>query len=603
MQRETEDKIELTIFDGRRERRLITEIKKPLLEVFRENGVYFNAPCSGRGVCGKCLVTLVAGHLSVMDAAAVVARCAEPGETVLACRSALLESCRIDISEATERGFAGSSDILPRQSENPDNGYETLRFVPGPGSWENAGSVSESICQGLGRRLDFSHKALRQLSCWMATSLQQNHFAPDSTSPVWLTVRDSRALHVRTAEDAPLYGIGVDIGTTTIAFALVDLATGVLLNSVTLLNSQRQYGADVISRSQKAAAGFGDALRECLRSDLARGIDELCRQETEAVVRLVIAGNPTMLHLLLGLRPDSLAIYPFTALTRSQISLSTAELFGVFPVDCEAVMLPCLAAYAGADLVAGMLHCRLDSEAHLTLLVDLGTNGELAIGDGERILCTSTAAGPAFEGANISCGVGSVTGAISRFDIRDGKVLVQTIGEASPIGICGSGVLDIVAVGLRERLIDRTGRLQVGNAPVDSLEVGRKANGEAIVFNQKDIREFQLAKAAIRSGLEILLREYGRSWTDVGRVFIAGGFGAGLDVNHAVAVGLLPVELRQKLRAVGNSALGGTVDYLLYSERREAVKKLQEKASYIDLSRHPSFNDLFIAQLDFAPME
>ena len=199
--------------------------------------------------------------------------------------------------------------------------------------------------------------------------------------------------------------------------------------------------------------------------------------------------------------------------------------------------------------------------------------------------------------------MGSVPGAISRFDIEDGAIAIRTIGDVAPLGICGSGVVDIIAVGLREGMIDRTGRLQGDSEAGDSITVGKKANGETIVFTQKDVREFQLAKAAIRTGLEILLREFGCNWSDVAAVFVAGGFGARIDVDSAVAVGLLPVEVGGKIQAVGNSALAGTVEYLVHRDRREAVGRLRDTASCIDLSRHPLFNDLFIAQLDFAPLE
>ena len=600
---EPAENIELTIIDGQQDRRITAVANQSLLDILKQQGIYVNAPCGGRGTCGKCKIELVAGRLMVASAGESEARLVEPGEMALACRATVLETCCIDISALTEQGFAGNTEMKFRQSLPTDNGLEKVRFVAMPGSWDVGGSVSESICQALERRLSFSPKALRQLSRWMAESLQQHFTAPDSAAPIWLTIRDNRVLYVRTAEKSPLFGIGVDIGTTTIALSLVDLETGTVVDSMTLLNSQRQFGADVISRIQKAAEGFGDALQQRLRIDIARGVEALCRQKTEAVVQLVIVGNPTMLHLLLGLRPDSLALHPFAPVTRSQMSLSTAELFGEFPVECEAVLLPSLGAYVGADLVTGLMHCRMDRLDQVAVLIDLGTNGEMAIGNAERVLCTSTAAGPAFEGANISCGMGSVPGAISRFDIEDGAIAIRTIGDVAPLGICGSGVVDIIAVGLREGMIDRTGRLQGDSEAGDSITVGKKANGETIVFTQKDVREFQLAKAAIRTGLEILLREFGCNWSDVAAVFVAGGFGARIDVDSAVAVGLLPVEVGGKIQAVGNSALAGTVEYLVHRDRREAVGRLRDTASCIDLSRHPLFNDLFIAQLDFAPLE
>ena len=600
---EPAENIELTIIDGRQERHITAVANQSLLDILKRQGIYVNAPCGGRGTCGKCKIELVAGRLMVATAGESEAHLVEPGEMALACRATVAESCCIDISALTEQGFAGNAEMNFRQDQPADNGLEQVRFVAMPGSWDVGGSVSESICQALERRLSFSAKALRQLSRWMAESLQQRFSAPDSTVPIWLTIRDNRVLHVRTAEKTPLLGIGVDIGTTTIALSLVDLENGAVVDSMTLLNSQRQFGADVISRIQKASEGLSDALQLRLRIDIADGVTALCRQKTEAVVQLVIVGNPTMLHLLLGLRPDSLAVYPFAPVTRSQLSLSTAELFGDFPVECEAVLLPSFSAYVGADLVAGLLHCRMDRLDQVTVLIDLGTNGEMAIGNAERVLCTSTAAGPAFEGANISCGMGSVPGAISRFDIEDGAIAIRTIGDVAPLGICGSGVVDIIAVGLREGMIDRTGRLQGDSEAGDSITVGKKANGETIVFTQKDVREFQLAKAAIRTGLEILLREFGCNWSDVAAVFVAGGFGARIDVDSAVAVGLLPVEVGGKIQAVGNSALAGTVEYLVHRDRREAVGRLRDTASCIDLSRHPLFNDLFIAQLDFAPLE
>ena len=597
-------KVKLMIFDGEDTAIIEAAVNQRLIDVLRQHGIYLNAPCGGRGTCGKCRINLMAGRLLAADAGIAPARVVEPGQSALACRCSLIDDCSIDVGSLTEQGFAGIAESTIRQSEPINAGYEKLQFVPSPGGWDEGISVSEAICQTLERRLSFSPKALRQLSDWFGLSLQDRFMAPDAEMPVWLTVRENRALHIRTTETASIYGIGVDIGTTTIALSLVNLETGEVVKNMTLLNSQRQFGADVISRIQKGTEGFTADLQTCLRSDLARAVQDLCqRQEADAVVQLVIAGNTTMLHMLLGLRADSLALHPFNPLTKEQIVLSTKELFGLFPVECEVTLLPSLGAYVGADIIAGMAACRMDRTAQLSLLVDVGTNGEMAIGNKERILCTSTAAGPAFEGSNISCGVGSVPGAIAKFDMQDGQAMIRTIADAPPIGICGTGVVDIVAVGLREGLIDRTGRLQANGTDGDSMLVARQLSGEAILFTQKDIREFQLAKAAIRTGLEILLREYGCGWPDVEQIFLAGGFGAKIDVTSAVAVGLLPGEARQRIQAVGNSSLAGTVACLLHQERREAVDSLLKVSASIDLSRHPEFNELFMMQLEFATTE
>ncbi len=523
----------------------------------------------------------------------------EEGQSSLACHSFVIEKCTIDISNLQERDFAGLADFTTQSAEPVEAGYEVLEFIPTKRTWESGQSITEVICVALKRSFVFSPKALRQLSNWFNLSLQNRYLAPGEDAPVFLTVQENQVIHIRTDKSAPIYGIGVDIGTTTIALSLVELESGVVENSLTLLNSQRQFGADVISRIQKAAEGFSGELQTCVRDDISRAVASLCLQKTDSVIRMVIAGNTTMIHLLLGVRADSLALVPFNPVTNAKLELSTAELFGVFPVECDVTVLPSLGAYLGSDIIAGMLYCQMDRSLELSVLIDVGTNGEMALGCSEKILCTSTSAGPAFEGANISCGSGSVPGAIARFDIKEGQTFIKTIANESPIGICGSGVVDVVAVGLREKLIDPTGRMQVTGAAGDGLEIAKNNVGEAIRFTQKDVREFQLAKAAVRSGLEILLHEYGCSWADVGQVFLAGGFGAKIDVENAIEVGMFPVELRGKIQAIGNSALGGCVTYLLYRQRRQAINLLIHASSIIDLSRKPEFNDLFMAQLQF----
>ena len=261
--------------------------------------------------------------------------------------------------------------------------------------------------------------------------------------------------------------------------------------------------------------------------------------------------------------------------------------------------MPSSGAYMGADIVSGMMCCKMDKSTDTVLFVDVGTNGEMAIGCNKRILCTSTAAGPAFEGANITWGTGSIPGAISRFDIQNGEIVFCTIAEAPPVGICGSAVVDIVAACLREGIIDSTGRFTSEDLSSNGLKITQNIAGEWIRFTQKDVREFQLAKSAIRSGLEILVREYGCGWQNIEQVFLAGGFGTRMNVKNAIEVGLFPFELQDKINPVGNTALGGTLQYLLFRESREAVDTLTRLATVIDLSKQPDFNNLFMEQLLF----
>ena len=518
---------------------------------------------------------------------------------MLACRSFLTEDCTVDVSAVQEHGFSSSADFVVMEPDEIESGFETLRFSPTAGVWNAGNSAVENIRRGLARQLTFSPKALRQVSCWLGEALQTGQAAPTVDQPLFLTVCGDRVVQARTEEAATFYGIGIDLGTTTIAMSLVDLTTGEVRKTTTLLNSQRQYGADVITRIQKGAEGLLPELRSCVREDISRGIKELCAAETAAVVRVVIAGNTTMLHLLLGLRADSLGLFPFQPVSTELVALSSAELFGTSGLDCDVILLPAIGAFVGADIVAGMMYCEIEKATATALFVDAGTNGEMAIGGKDRIICTSTAAGPAFEGANIAWGTGSVAGAIAHVDIRNGELEFQTIGDALPVGICGSAVLDIAAVCLREGLMDPAGLFTSEDLRNNGLRIAQTRTGEWIRFTQKDVREFQLAKAAIRSGLELLVREAGCRWEEIGRVWLAGGFGARIDVAHAVAVGLLPTELQDRIQPVGNAALGGTVSYLLSRQRREAVDALVRSSRVIDLSQQPNFNDLFMEHLQF----
>lgn len=591
-----EKNVVLTIFDGAGQKMFSAPKGQRLLDVLRRQGLYISSPCGGRGTCGKCHIELLQGRVLAAGTDNGPDVMCEAGTKVLACRSFLTEDCTVDVSAVQEHGFSSSADFIVMNPGKIESGFETLRFLPTAGVWNAGDSAVENTRRELARNLTFSPKALRQVSCWLGEALKTGQTTPTA---LFLTVCGDRVVQARMEEAAKSYGIGIDLGTTTIALSLVDLATGEVRKTTMLLNSQRQYGADVITRIQKGAEGLLAVLQSCVREDISRGIKELCAAESTAVVRIVIAGNTTMLHLLLGLRADSLGLFPFQPVSTELVELSSAELFGVSELDCDVILLPAIGAFVGADIVAGMMYCEVEKSTETALFVDVGTNGEMAIGGKDRIICTSTAAGPAFEGANITWGTGSVAGAIAHVDIRNGELEFQTIGDAAPVGICGSAVLDIAAVCLREGLMDHTGLFASADLQNNGLKIAQTRTGEWIRFTQKDVREFQLAKAAIRSGLELLVREAGCRWDEIGRVCLAGGFGARIDVANAVTVGLLPTELQDRIQPVGNAALGGTVNYLLLRQRREAVDTLVRSARVIDLSQQPDFNDLFLAHLQF----
>lgn len=398
------------------------------------------------------------------------------------------------------------------------------------------------------------------------------------------------------------FGIAIDIGTTTIAAQLVALESGRILTSCSTVNHQRAYGADVISRIEAANSGNGDELQKLVRADLASVTARLLAQadvEAAEVKRMVIAGNTTMGHLLMGYPCDSLGVYPFTPVNIDVIRDSGQNIAGFGALDCETILLPGISTFVGGDIVSGLYACGFTESDEVNLLVDLGTNGEMAIGSRERLLVTSAAAGPAFEGGNISGGSGSIPGAICHVHIdSDGKAGYDTIGDQPPVGICGTGVIEMMAELLRQELIDETGLLEDPYFE-DGFPLAKTLNGTAIRFTQKDVREVQLAKAAVRAGVETLMKRYGITGREIAHVYLAGGFGFKMDREAAVAVGLLPEELKGKITAVGNSSLAGAVRALTDPDWERRQRKLIENAAEVELSRDADFNEFYMTYMMF----
>ena len=402
-------------------------------------------------------------------------------------------------------------------------------------------------------------------------------------------------------EQSGSYGIAVDIGTTTIAMQLVALDTGEITGTYTALNRQRRFGADVISRMKVSVEGHKEELRQLIREDLGKGTRSLIRDagiRADAVTELAIAGNATMIHLLMGYSCEGLGAYPFTPVNIGPIESTYESIFGDTFLQARVRILPGISVFVGGDIVSGLYERNADLCEEYFLLIDLGTNGEMAIGNRERILVTSAAAGPAFEGGNIRFGVGSVKGAIASVTIGSRGAEVETIAGKAPIGICGTGVIEAVAELLRTGLMDETGCL--GEAYFeDGYPLAEAEDGSTILLTQKDIREIQLAKGAVRAGLEILFLRYGITKEEVARVYLAGGFGFHLNCHKAAAIGLLPEKLEDKVEIIGNSALSGAVKFLLDPEAFDRTSGIAGCAEEVILSMDRDFNRLYMEYMGF----
>ena len=311
---------------------------------------------------------------------------------------------------------------------------------------------------------------------------------------------------------------------------------------------------------------------------------------------VVISGNTTMIHLLMDYDCSTLGVYPFAPVNTEFILGTAEEIIGYKQprAEIKTTILPSISAFIGGDIVAGLYALDFATNKEISLFVDLGTNGEIALGNCDRILTTSVAAGPAFEGGNISCGTGSVAGAIcaveiNRNDVSDIKL--NTIYNVPPCGICGTGVIETVAELLKCGLIDETGLLAD-----EYFDIGFPLTNEQepIIFTQQDIRQFQLAKAAVRTGIEVLTKEYGITMDEIDKVYIAGGFGYHLNINKAASIGLIPKELATKATAAGNTSLAGAVKFISDANASDTIQRIKNASEDIILANDNDFQELYL---------
>lgn len=504
--------------------------EKTLLAILRENHIYQDAPCGGKGTCGKCKVRIRKG-----------AGCPKQNEKDFFSDKELREGWRLSCCMRP----AGDCEIL--LPDDLDGEMDVLA--------------------------DFSHTG-KQTGTEAARELPFKEKG---------------------------YGIAIDIGTTTLALVLVNLATGEREEVVTGVNHQRAYGADVIARMQASNEGAADELCACICSDLEGMMEQAVRLAGAAhgqIKKIAIAGNTAMCHLLLKYSCRTLGAAPFIPVDSSLQRKKSREIFAGSSFDADLIILPGISAFVGADITAGILSSGMAEKKEKSMLIDLGTNGEMVIGNRDGFLVTSAAAGPAFEGGNISCGMPGIAGAVThvRMMETDGgyRIRHETIRGAEPAGLCGSGIIDVVCELVRHGLVDETGMLAEPWAK-DGFPVA----GREVVFTQSDIREIQMAKSAIRSGIETLMKEAAITPGAIKDVYIAGGFGYGIDVEKAIGIGIFPREFAGKAKLIGNSALEGAVRILLEEGAADLTERIVAMAKEVNLAMNGNFNEFYLQYMFF----
>ena len=421
--------------------------------------------------------------------------------------------------------------------------------------------------------------------------------------------------------------LAVDVGTTTVAVVAWSLSSRKILSVVAEKNAQSKYGSDVINRiecAMKLPSG-GKILHDCLvkqlekmfASALSLSSQKMPRGFRPHVKKIVVTGNSTMLSFASGVSVEGLAAVPFSLASKFDFSVGWKEISSsnasVIPSDAEVYFPPVVGAFIGADTVCAMLAAGFDLDAEKPLLLsDIGTNSEMALfvpassSASARILCTSAAAGPAFEAANISCGMPSVNGAVDKVKIDGGKISVRTIGNVTAKGVCGSGLISSVSEFLRNGMVDIHGTIEeniCGGAGGDS-SVSKIDLTESVSVSQSDIRNLQLAKSAVKTGLDYLLSRFStfspKKISEPGmRFFLAGGFGSRIDIEESVRIGLLPPSLLGGVSQIGNAALFGASAILFSEKLKEKARLLSKKSTQINLAAVPDFQQKFLGNIDF----
>ena len=382
------------------------------------------------------------------------------------------------------------------------------------------------------------------------------------------------------------FGVAVDLGTTTIVTQLIDLKNARVVAAETMLNPQVKFGADLISRIQACIDGHASDMTRLIRSAVGSMITMMLRKHPVTPNKVVLVGNTAMQLIFSGCDVSPLSTYPFQTSNLGTKIFQARELGWEFPVTDGVQFYPSIGSFVGSDILAGIAATGIHTKEKYTALIDLGTNGEIVVGNSYRIVCASTAAGPAFEGANISMGMRAVTGAISSFHLDNEKIRANVIGNTSPKGICGSALIDAIAILRKLDLVGLFGE-------INSCDTRINLTGK-VSLTQKDINEFQLAKAAIAAGLTILAKTLSIALEDIQEVYIAGGFGNYINLGHVVETGMIDLP-EERIRKMGNTALIGAKMFLF--DHGAIAGEILKKTNHINLEGDPGFQDIYVDKM------
>lgn len=594
-----------------------------LLAAADQSGIYLEGDCAGKGTCGKCRVRIIEGETGTPTEAEKkhLSRAELDAGWVLACQRPVSSNLTVEVprmkdAHSRKTSLAGGVELLEAEPAI----YKVALALERPSVKDQKADLERLLMAANQEHLQINLRELAALPALLRTNRYKVTVAHDDHRVIALEPGDT---------SDQLFGVAFDIGTTTIVGSLIDLSSATVLAVAAVTNPQNVYGADVISRITHASQ-VEDGLKQ-LQGKVIDAANQIIRQllkesgiARDQVYEITAVGNTTMSHLFMGIDPTYLAPAPFIPAYSRALEVEASRLGLNINPSGKVLFLPNIAGYVGSDTVGVILATNMDRRKDNCVAIDIGTNGELVLAAGGRLMACSTAAGPAFEGAEIKHGMRAAAGAIEAVHYRDdGNLEIETIEDAPACGICGSGLIDAAAALLQAGLIEPTGRFvnpeenperipkqflgrlrpsQVGYEFI-LTPAAESETGEDIVLTQSDLRELQLAKGAIYAGLMILLKEADLKISDLDQVLLAGAFGNYVRKESALTIGLLPAIPPEKIVAVGNAAGDGSRMALASQTMRRRALELPAKVEHLELSTRPDFQDIFIDALSFQVTE
>ena len=504
---------------------------RTILSYLQELGIDINCSCGGEGKCGECLVEVECAPGALADKTEAENECIHDDIHRLACQAKILKT--------DKPVYVRLKSIL----------YLRRLYILESGEYKAI--PIEPFVHLEGKRVFFE-------------SIDMGEYTGE------------------------IYGIALDIGTTTLAVYLIDLETGAVLSVSSRKNPQTKYGNNIISRIEFAREGQ-DILEREIRDTANKMITALT--QPGKIYEIVVVGNPVMRDLFFGYSVESLGKSPYEPLSVKPVSKTAKELGLEANPKARIYGLPLIGSFVGADALAVVLATEMYKNEPIGMAIDIGTNTEIVLGNKDRLIATSCAAGPAFEGAGIPCGICGVSGAIKEVRIENGEVKYKTIDDAAPVGVCGSGLIDTLAELLDKRIIDGRGKFYGAEKEFKIAE--------GISISEKDIDQLNLAKTAVSVGIKVLLERYGIELKDIDSIFLAGGFANFINTENAIRIGLLPDVKREKVKKVGNAAIEGARQALISKTKREDAVAVAKRIEHIKLEEEENFMEIFVSELYF----